>query len=127
MPLHRCIFSIKAIRFNKFYFRNFKRRLLKQFFFLEHRHLKDVFLGAPSKDRARQTDFLTYALTKLVLDALMVAFLKKRKTTLIATEKRLQVQKVSEILVSLFKCFNCYIVSLCSRFSAWSKGAFASA
>ena len=35
---------------------------LKTIFFREHRRLQDVFLGAPSQDRARQTDRLTYAL-----------------------------------------------------------------
>ena len=118
MPLHRCIFSIKAIRFNKFYFRNFKRRLLNQFFSSNIATSKTSFWARPLKTEHAKLIFLMYALTKLVLDALMVAFLKKRKTTLITTEKRLPVQKVSEILVSLFKCFNCYIVSLCSRFSA---------
>ena len=35
---------------------------LKTIFLLEHRRLEDVVLGAPSQDRARQTDRLTYAL-----------------------------------------------------------------
>ena len=65
MPLHQCIFSIKAIRFNKFYFRNFGRHLLKHFFF-EHRRLEDIFLGAPFQDQAPKTDYLTYAFKKLV-------------------------------------------------------------
>ena len=42
MLLHQCIFSIKAIRFNKFHFRNFGHHLLKHFF-LEHRRLEDVY------------------------------------------------------------------------------------
>jgi len=42
MLLHQSIFSIKAIRFNKFYFRNFGHHLLKHFF-LEHRLLEDVY------------------------------------------------------------------------------------
>ena len=68
---------------------------MKTIFLLEHRRLEDVFLGAPSQDRARQTDCLTYALKKLVLDVLLAAFLKKRIATLGTTEKRLQVLKVT--------------------------------
>ena len=34
-------------------------------FSMEHRHLEDVFLGAPSQDRARQTDCLTCGQKKL--------------------------------------------------------------
>ena len=48
---------------------------------------KDVFLGAPSQDWARQTDRLTYALKKLVMEVLLAAFLKKRMKTLTTTEK----------------------------------------
>ena len=54
MPLHQYIFSITAITFNKFYFRNFGRHLLEHFF-LEHRPLEDIFLGAPFQDQARKT------------------------------------------------------------------------
>ena len=62
-------------------------------FSLEHRGLEDVFMGAPSRDLARQTDCLTCALKKLVLEVPMTAFLKKRMlknrmVTLITTEKR---------------------------------------
>ena len=56
---------------------------------------KTSVLGAPSQDGARQTDYLTYALKKLVLDVLLAAFLKKRIATLGTTEKRLQVLKVT--------------------------------
>ena len=48
---------------------------------------EDVFLGAPSQDRARQTDCLTYALKKLALEVVLAAFLKKRMKTLITAEK----------------------------------------
>ena len=72
----------------------------------DRRH-EDVFLGAPSQDRARETDRLTYALKKLVLEVLLAAFLKKRMATLVKTEKRLQVLKVTQIFASSFSCFNC--------------------
>ena len=65
MPLHQCIFSIRAIRFNKIYFRNFGHHLLKTFF-LEHLRLEDIFLGAPYQDQVRKTKYLTYAFKKLV-------------------------------------------------------------
>ena len=62
---------------------------------LEHCCFEDVFLGAPSQDGALQTGCLTYALKKLVLDVLLAAFLKKRIATLVTTEKRLEVLKVT--------------------------------
>ena len=58
---------------------------LKTIFFLEHRRLEDVVLGAPSEDGARQTDYFTYALWKFVLEVLLAAFLKKRMATPIST------------------------------------------
>ena len=45
--------------FNKFYFRDFGRLFFLTLFSIEHRHLEDVFLGAPFQDRARKTDCLT--------------------------------------------------------------------
>ena len=62
-------------------------------------------LGAPSPDEARQTDCLTCALKKLVLDVLLAAFLKKRIATLVTAEKRLQVLKVTHCFY-FFRCFN---------------------
>ena len=91
-------FSIKAIRFNKFYFRNFGHHLLKHFF-LEHRRLEDVYQGTPSQDRARRETEARFGLIG------WNAFLKKRKATLTTTENRLQVLKVREIFVSFFKVF----------------------
>lgn len=53
------------------------------------RRLKDVFLAAPCQDRELQTDWLTYALKKFVLEVPLAAFLKKRMAALITTEKRM--------------------------------------
>ena len=46
--------------FDKFYFRKLRLSSFSTLFSIEHRHLEDVFLGAPSQDRARQTDCLTF-------------------------------------------------------------------
>ena len=97
--------------FNKFYFSNFGRQLFQRLFSLEHRGLEHVFMGVPSQDLARQTDCLTCALKKLVLEVPMTAFLKKRMlknrmVTLITTEKRLYVLKATQIFVSFFSCFD---------------------
>ena len=88
-------FSVKAIMsFNKFYFSNFGCQLFQRYFRSNIAASEDVFMGAPSRDLARQTDCLTCALKKLVLEVPMTAFLKKRMlknrmVTLITTEKRL--------------------------------------
>ena len=74
----QCRFISVFFSVNKFYFRNFSRHLFKRLFLLENRCLEDVFLGAPSQDRARQTNCLTFARKKLVLEVLLAAFLKKR-------------------------------------------------
>ena len=73
MSLHQCFFLLTS-----FISGTSAVIFLKVFFSLEHRLLEDVFLGAPSQDRARQTDCLTFALKKLVLEVLRAAFLKKR-------------------------------------------------
>ena len=78
-------------------------------FFFENRRLEDIFLGAPSEDPARQTEFLTFALKKLGLEVLQAAFLKKRmhgdsgydwKTTPSS-------KGITDICFFLFSCFNC--------------------
>ena len=62
--------------------------------------MQDVFLGAPSQDQARQTDCLTNALKKLVLELfLAVLFLKKRMMRVTSTEKQLKVLKVRHMFV----------------------------
>ena len=91
---------------------------------MEHRRLEDVVLGAPSQDRARQTDPLTRALKKLVLEVLLAAFLKKRMATLVTTEKRLQVLKVTHTYFSFFSCFYFWMIFLCFGLSASVKWAF---
>ena len=84
--MQQCIFSIKAITRNLASFISGTSDVIfEDYFFLEHRRLQDVFLGAPSQDRARQTDCLTYALKKLVLEILLAAFLKKRMATPISS------------------------------------------
>ena len=78
---------------------------------------KTTGLGAPSQDGACQTDCLTYALKKFVLNVLLAAFLKKRIASLVTTEKRLQVLKVTQPFF-LFSCFNFLIIFQCFRCSA---------
>ena len=53
-------YSVKGIMsFNKFYFRDFGRHLFQRYFRSNIAISKTSFLGAPSQDRARQTDCLT--------------------------------------------------------------------
>ena len=89
---HQSIFYIKPIVSNLKSFISGTAYVIifwTHFFSLEN-GLEDIFLGAPSQDRACQTDCFTYAHKKLVLEVLLAAFLKKRITTLTLTEKRLE-------------------------------------
>ena len=97
--------------FNKFYFSNFGRQLFQRYF-CSNIAASKTSMGTPYRDLARQTDCLTCALKKLLLEVPMTAtFLKKRMlknhmATLITTEKRLYVLKATQIFVSFFSCFN---------------------
>ena len=84
-------FSIKAIVSNLTSFISGTSAVIffKRYFRSNIVASKTTVLDAPSQDEARQTDCLTYALKKLVLDVLLAAFLKKRIVTLVSTEKRL--------------------------------------
>ena len=62
IKFQQSIFSIKAITRNLATFISGTSDVIFEDYFFEHRRLQDVFLGAPSQDRARQTDRLTYAL-----------------------------------------------------------------
>ena len=115
-----CFFSV-----NKFCFRNFSRHFFKRLFLLENRCLEDVFLGAPSQDRARQTNCLTFARKKLVLEVLPAAFLKKRMHGDTGYDwKTTPSSKGNTDIFSFFSCFNCWMILLCFRLSASVKWAF---
>ena len=74
MSFRLCFLSVKAIISN---LRSFISGTVAVIFLnviqsLTHRRLEEAFLGAPSQDRARQTDCLTYALKKLVWTYLLL-------------------------------------------------------